>query len=100
MNYSASIQNSSNNHQVRLKVGDKQHFISIEPKPTGGSSVSASELLMLALAACHCNDIHREAAASEGVIRELIKHTDTVVEIHKTLRVQTPVKLEIEAGPA
>ena len=35
------------------------------------------------------------ANASEEAIRELLRHTDTVAEIQNTLRVGTPVKLEI-----
>ena len=36
-----------------------------------------------------------KADASEEEIRELLKHTDTVLEIQNTLRVGTPVKLEL-----
>ena len=131
MKFSARVQNDPNNHEVTLKVGDKEQSLSIAPKQTGGSSVSGGELLFLALATCYCNDIYREAAkrdikvesvevevtgdfeaegkpgsnilyrakvnanASEEEIRELLKHTDTVAEIQNTLRVGTPVKLEI-----
>jgi uncharacterized OsmC-like protein len=131
MKFSARVQNNPNDHQVTLKVGDKEQFLPISPKPTGGSSVSGGELLFLALATCFCNDIYREAAkrdikvesaevevtgdfeaegkpasnivyrakvnanASEEEIRELLRHTDTVAEIQNTLRVGTPVKLEI-----
>lgn len=49
-------------HQVKLKVGEKEQSLSIAPKPAGGSSVSGGELLFLALATCYCNDIYREAA--------------------------------------
>ena len=131
MKFSARVQNDPMEHQVTLKVGDKEQSLAIAPKPTGGSSVSGGELLFLALATCYCNDIYREAAkrdikvesvevevggdfaaegkpgsnivyrakvnanASEEEIRELLKHTDTVAEIQNTLRVGTPVKLEI-----
>jgi organic hydroperoxide reductase OsmC/OhrA len=38
------------------------------------------------------------AQASESDIADLMKHTDTVAEIHNTLRVETPVRLDrIEA---
>jgi organic hydroperoxide reductase OsmC/OhrA len=41
------------------------------------------------------------AKASEQEIRELMQHTDTVAEIHNTLREMTPVVLnEIEAVPS
>ena len=131
MKFSARIQNSPNDYEVTLKVGDKEQSLPIAPKQTGGSSVSGGELLFLALATCYCNDIYREATkrdikvesvevevtgdfeaegkpgsnivyrakvnvnASEEEIRELLKHTDTVAEIQNTLRIGTPVKLEI-----
>jgi organic hydroperoxide reductase OsmC/OhrA len=62
MKFSAHVQNNPNDHQVTLKVGDKEQSMLIAPKPTGGSSVSGGELLFLALATCYCNDIYREAA--------------------------------------
>lgn len=62
MKFSASIQNTRTDHQVRLKVGESEQLLSITPKPTGGSSVTGGELLFLALATCYCNDIYREAA--------------------------------------
>jgi uncharacterized OsmC-like protein len=131
MKFSARVQKNVREHQVTLKVGDKEQSLPIAPKPTGGSSVSGGELLFLALATCHCNDIYREAAkrnievdrvevevtgnfeaegkpgsnivcrakveanASEEEISELLRQTDTMAEIQNTLRVGTPVKLEI-----
>jgi uncharacterized OsmC-like protein len=131
MKYSARVQNNSNDHQVTLKIGEKEQSLPIAPRPTGGSSVSGGELLFLALATCYCNDLYREAAkwgitvqsvevevegnfeaegkpasnlvyrakvnadASREKIRELMLHTDTVVEIQNTLRVGTPIKFEI-----
>ena len=131
MKFSAGVQNDPNDHEVTLKVEDKEQSLLIAPKQTGGSSVSGGELLFLALATCYCNDLYREAAkrdikvesvevevtgdfeakgkpasnivyrakvnanASEEEIRELLRHTDTVAEIQNTLRVGTPVKLEI-----
>lgn len=62
MKFSARVQNNPNDHQVTLKVGDREQSLSIAPRQTGGSSVSGGELLFLALATCYCNDIYREAA--------------------------------------
>lgn len=131
MKFRAHISNTTGDHQVSLKVGDKEQTLPIAPKPAGGSSVSGGELLFLALATCYCNDIYREAAArnievqsvevevegdfeaagmpasnivyrakvsantSEEQIRELMLHTDSVAEIQNTLRVGTPVRLEM-----
>lgn len=62
MKFSELVQNDPNTHEVTIKVGDKEQFLPISPKPTGGSAVSGGELLFLALATCFCNDIYREAA--------------------------------------
>ncbi len=62
MKYSARVQNNPTEHQVTLKIGEKEQALLIAPRPTGGSSVSGGELLFLALATCYCNDIYREAA--------------------------------------
>lgn len=75
MKFSAQLQNSSDNHQVTLKVGDKEQTLPIAPKATGGSNVSGGELLFLALATCYCNDIYREAA------RRGIKVNNVEVEV-------------------
>ncbi|HLO32163.1 MAG TPA: OsmC family protein [Anaerolineales bacterium] len=61
MKFSARIQNSAGDHQVSLKVGEKEQSLPITAKATGGSSVSGGELLFLALATCYCNDLYREA---------------------------------------
>jgi uncharacterized OsmC-like protein len=131
MKFSASIKNNSNDHQVSLKVGEKEQSLPIAPKPTGGSSVTGGELLFLALATCFCNDIYREgvkrgitvhnvavevdgdfeaerqpasnivyrvkvdADASEEKLQELILYVDSIAEIQNTLRVGTPVILQI-----
>lgn len=131
MKFSATVTNGAGDQQVTLKVGNKEQSLPIEPKPTGGLSVTGGELLFLALATCFCNDIYREGArrgitvesvvvevegdfeaermpatniaykvkvnadASEEEINELIMYTDSIAEIHNTLRLGTPVKLEI-----
>ena len=62
MKFSARIQSEAGQHQVTLKVGEKEQSLPIAPKPTGGSSITGGELLFLALATCFCNDTYREAA--------------------------------------
>lgn len=62
MKFSAQLQDNRNNHQITLRVGDKEQSIPIAPRPTGGSTVSGGELLFPALATCFCNDLYREAA--------------------------------------
>src|SRR5688500_169910 len=62
MKFSARLRNSPDDHQVTLRVGDKEQSLAIPPRPAGGSSVSGGELLFLALATCYCNDFYREAA--------------------------------------
>ena len=61
MKFSARIQSEAGQHQVTLKVGEKEQSLPIAPKPTGGSSITGGELLFLALATCFCNDTYREA---------------------------------------
>ena len=62
MKFTAQIKNNPGDHQVTLKVGDREQTLAIAPKSTGGSSVTGGELLFLALATCFCNDIYREGA--------------------------------------
>ncbi len=131
MKFRASLKNSPQDHQVRLKVGDKEQTLPIAPRPTGGSSVTGGELLFLALATCFCNDIYREGAkrgitvnsvevevdgdfeaerqpgsnivyrvkvdadAEEEKLHELIRYVDSIAEIQNTLRIGTPVALQL-----
>ena len=71
MKFSARVQNTPKEHQVKLTVGDKEQSLPIAPKPTGGSSVSGGELLFLALATCYCNDIYREAARRDITVESV-----------------------------
>jgi len=62
MNITAQIVNRQASHTVHLKSGEREHAITIPPKPDGyGSLLNGGELLMLALATCYCNDLYREA---------------------------------------
>ena len=131
MKFSAHIKNNPDNHEVTLRVGDREQSLPIAGKPAGGSSVTGGELLFLALATCFCNDIYREgrkrgipvesvevtvdgdfeaermpatnivyhaivkADASDMEIQDLILYTDSIAEIQNTLRLGTPVRLEL-----
>jgi uncharacterized OsmC-like protein len=69
---SARVNNSQDNHQVTLETNGKAHSIVIPPKASGvGSSANGGELLFLALATCYCNDIYREAAKRNIVVRSV-----------------------------
>ncbi|MBI3943946.1 MAG: OsmC family protein [Chloroflexi bacterium] len=62
MQISARIENARGTHRASLRTNDREHALTIQPKPDGfGSSVNGGELLFLALATCYCNDIYREA---------------------------------------
>ena len=62
MQISASLLNKKNVNAAVLKTDNNTHSITIPPHKNGyGSSVNGGELLFLALAACYCNDIYREA---------------------------------------
>ncbi|HLF73254.1 MAG TPA: OsmC family protein [Anaerolineales bacterium] len=76
MKFSARIQNSSQDHQVVLTIGDREQSLSIAPKPAGGSSVSGGELLFLALATCYCNDVYREAAKRDTAVESVEVEVD------------------------
>jgi uncharacterized OsmC-like protein len=69
---SAQVENSQDSHTISLKTNDHHHSITIPPKPSGyGSSANGGELLFLALATCYCNDIYREAARKDIVVKRV-----------------------------
>jgi uncharacterized OsmC-like protein len=62
MQISAQIVNKKNENSVLLKTENNTHSINIPSQKSGfGSGVNGGEFLFLALAACYCNDIYREA---------------------------------------
>jgi organic hydroperoxide reductase OsmC/OhrA len=64
--------NQKGNHQVVLKTKNTEHSITIPPKADGfGSSANGGELLFLALATCYCNDIYREAAKRNLIVKSV-----------------------------
>jgi organic hydroperoxide reductase OsmC/OhrA len=66
------VENSKDSHTISLKTNDNQHSITIPSKPGGyGSSANGGELLFLALATCYCNDIYREAARRNIMVRNV-----------------------------
>ncbi|HET9978287.1 MAG TPA: OsmC family protein [Burkholderiaceae bacterium] len=59
----ARLKNTAASHEVELQTADRVHHLAVPAKAAGpGSAVNGGELLMLALATCYCNDLHREAA--------------------------------------
>src|SRR5579859_197001 len=69
---SARVNNQQGSHKVMLSTNGGEHSIVIPPKATGaGSSVNGGELLFLALATCYCNDIYREAAKRNIIVRSV-----------------------------
>jgi uncharacterized OsmC-like protein len=120
MKIAATVKNVYNQHEVQVETNGSAQTLQIPPKANGyGSSVNGGEMLLLALATCFCNDIYREAGkknmvitgaegepggnfqykvkitseASETEIRELIRHTDQIAEVHNTLRKGTTVTI-------
>ena len=64
--------NQKGSHQVVLKTNNTEHPITIPPKSDGlGSSANGGELLFLALATCYCNDIYREAAKRNLIVKSV-----------------------------
>ncbi|MCI4569261.1 OsmC family protein [Lysobacter sp. CFH 32150] len=57
---------------MNVTTAGTSQTIDIPAKGSGpGSAVNGGELLMLALATCYCNDLHREAARLEIPIDEI-----------------------------
>ncbi len=68
----AQVLNGGQEHQVTLTTNGNAHNIAIAPKPDStGSSANGGELLFLALATCYCNDIYREAARRNIVVKQV-----------------------------
>jgi organic hydroperoxide reductase OsmC/OhrA len=89
MKIEAHLSNTRSGHIVEVATDGRRQSIDILPKAVGqGSNINGGELLLAALATCFCNDLYREAA-----IQELISATDSVVEIHNTIRRGCTVRL-------
>ena len=117
MEISALVTNAHALHEVTVRTETISQSLAIPAKPTGkGSAVNGGELLMLALATCYCNDLYREAArlnipvdgveveairyrahvyspADASAIADLLSQTDTVAEVHNTIRTGAAVAL-------
>lgn len=73
MQISANLKNKKNANYVILKTDKNTHSIKIPPAKSGyGSGANGGELLFLALAACYCNDIYREAG-KQGIKVESVE---------------------------
>lgn len=72
MHIAASIRNTSQQNEVQVTTNNTSRQLTIPSKLDGkGSSVNGGELLFLALATCFCNDIYREAAKRQLVIKSV-----------------------------
>jgi len=72
MRISAHLSNTASTHDVALRTAGKSQSLAVAPKAAGGSAVNGGEFLMLALATCYCNDLHREAAA-RGMVLDAVE---------------------------
>jgi organic hydroperoxide reductase OsmC/OhrA len=78
---SATVDNRLDHNGVLLTTGGSEHAIDVPVRSTGyGSAANGGELLCLALAACYCNDIYREAA----------KRSIEVIGVRVTARAEFP----------
>lgn len=130
MQITATVKNAPDRHEVQVRTGATSQVLTVPPKGVGrGSAVNGGEFLMLALATCYCNDLHREAGrmqidideveveatatfagvglaatdiryrawvrspAPASALTELLRRTDSVAEVHNTLRAGVPVEL-------
>lgn len=69
----ASVRNTESSHAAEVGTDDAaRRDLAIPAKSAGrGSSVNGGELLVMALATCYCNDLHREAARLGIVLHEV-----------------------------
>jgi len=49
MKFSSFIKNTPGEHQIRLKIGEKEQTIPIVPKPTGGQTFQTLSFFFLRL---------------------------------------------------
>ena len=73
----ATVENSENQNAVTLQTANNQHSIVIPSKSSGfGSSMNGGEALLLALAICYCNDVYREAAKHDIIVKQVEVQVD------------------------
>ena len=67
MRISANVKHSQGaDDDIRVRTDDISQALAIQSRPDGrGAAINGGELLMLALATCYCNDLHREAERLE-----------------------------------
>lgn len=96
MQISATVRQAPGSHRVTLRTGATAHALQVEPKAAGGSATNGGEFLMLALAACYCNDLYREAArlglALDGVEVEATAEFPGVGLAASAVRYRTAVR--------
>jgi organic hydroperoxide reductase OsmC/OhrA len=73
MEVSAVVRNAPSAHEVVVATDGNERALALPAKAAGGgSAVNGGELLMLALATCYCNDLHREAARL-GIVLDAVE---------------------------
>jgi len=72
MEIATSIKNSKGDFKVAFRTDERTHSLDVPSKPSDfGSDVNGGEFLFLAMAACYCNDLYREAAKRNIEIRDV-----------------------------
>lgn len=62
MKVSATVKSSVDHHEIVVKTNEKEKVMQLSARSSGHeSSITGSELLMLSLATCFCDEIYREA---------------------------------------
>lgn len=69
MQIQASVQSSATGHEVMVSTDGRTSAVAVPGRPGGGSALNGGELLCAALATCYCNDVYREAARREIMVR-------------------------------
>ena len=72
MTITATLRNTTHGNEIELRTDGNAKELSLPSKIAGqGSAVNGGELLFLAIATCFCNDIYREAARRNILIRSV-----------------------------
>ncbi|RYZ19411.1 MAG: OsmC family peroxiredoxin [Chitinophagaceae bacterium] len=103
MQISASIKNNAEQNSVMVTTNGAAKELAIPQKANGqGSAVNGGELLFLALATCFCNDIYREAAKRQLVIKavDVTVNGEFGSEGEPGFNIRYNVNIDAEATPA
>lgn len=72
MQINARVSNREHHHETVVSTNGVARSVAIPARESGfGSSVNGGEFLLLARATCYCNDLYREAAQRQILVRQV-----------------------------